>query len=271
MVAEENDFLSLLDRRFHHGGDGFHLRMDSHPATKLPHGLELALDHGLGWLGELWHHASQSLSHHIEVSPAHMEARVVGGLNRIGSIVLRQTERAVNPQYEEWDCTTALLTLQLRSKTLFLAYTTRRGSEIKPCEESVPIEAFLYGPALPLDLAKVVFSGTPLPEYRTFPSPIMYQSGSSFTMKSAELYNLIKQEKIIPLTDGVAPLDELTLSAQAEIEKFLRRIQGEPEAALDDPVPESRPGPEEPDERIRARVGCFAEVGFLSGGHHELY
>ena len=151
---------------------------------------------------------------------------------------------------EEWDCTTALLTLRLKSKTLFVAYTTRGGPQIKPSEESVPIEAFLYGPALPLDLAKVVFSGTPLPEYRTFPSPIMYQSGFSFTMNSGELYNLIKQEKIIPITDGVAPLDELRLSAQAEIEKFLRRIQGEQEDAQDEPIADKRPEPGEPDERI---------------------
>src|SRR5271157_950776 len=78
----------------------------------------------------------------------------------------------------------------------------------------------------------------------------MYQSGFSFTMNSGELYNLIKQEKIISVTDGVAPLDELSPSAQAEIEKFLRRIQGELEVAQDEPIADSRPGPEEPDERI---------------------
>ena len=84
--------------RFHHGGDGLHLRMDSHPATKTSHGLELALDHSLSWLGEPWHHAFQPFSHHIEVSPAHMESRVVGGLRRLRAVVLRQAECAVHSE-----------------------------------------------------------------------------------------------------------------------------------------------------------------------------
>jgi hypothetical protein len=63
-----------------------------------------------------------------------------------------------------FDCTTALLTLKLGSTTLFIAYKTKGGPELKPCQESVPVLGFLCGPWTGDYTGRVMFSGTPLPE-----------------------------------------------------------------------------------------------------------
>ena len=92
VVAEENDLLPSLDLGFHLLGDGFHLRMDSRFIAESLNGLEMILDDGHGWFGELLRFALQAFSLHIEMTPAHMEARVVGGLRQLGAIAIVSRE-----------------------------------------------------------------------------------------------------------------------------------------------------------------------------------
>ena len=60
----------------------------------------MILDHGPGRFGELLRLALQMLSLRIEMPPAHMEARVVGGLRRLGAIAVAHAKCAVHASDE---------------------------------------------------------------------------------------------------------------------------------------------------------------------------
>jgi hypothetical protein len=161
-----------------------------------------------------------------------MESEAVAGDNVTGISVERD---------EKWDRTTTLLTLRLESKTLFLAYTTTGPPPQRPCEATSPVQAFLCGQALPREMESVVFSGTPLPECRTSPVSFMYQWGFSFTLESGGLYNLIKQDKTIPIMAGTVQVVELRPADQALIELFLRAIEDPARRAREEPIESAKP------------------------------
>src|SRR5271157_916922 len=74
--------------------------MSPHLVAESLDGLELILNHSLGRFSELRRLALQTLSLRIEMSPAHMEARVVCGLRRLVAMALRYAKRAVHANDE---------------------------------------------------------------------------------------------------------------------------------------------------------------------------
>src|SRR5271157_4751025 len=74
--------------------------MSPHLVAESLDGLELILNHSLCRFSELRRLALQTLSLRIEMSPAHMEARVECGLRRLVAIALRYAKRVVHANDE---------------------------------------------------------------------------------------------------------------------------------------------------------------------------
>ena len=100
MVAKEKDFLSKLNSRFHHRGNGFHLWVDTDYTTESFDGLKLVFDHGLGRVGEGYRLAIQLGSHGIKISPADVEARVIGHFRSGTLVTLGHTKSAFHSQHQ---------------------------------------------------------------------------------------------------------------------------------------------------------------------------
>jgi hypothetical protein len=99
-----------------------------------------------------------------------------------------------------------------------------------------------------------------LPEYMADSMTIDDRPALAFTLQSGGLYNLTKQEKTIPISNGIRRIGELSPSHQAIIERFLQTIAHPKSSAADEPevaakpaenrVRENQSDREESDDRI---------------------
>ena len=189
---------------------------------------------------------------YLELHPDPNQARIRADLDREGeeqdtalAAEIKATEtpgEGVTVRYSKtFDCTTALLTLKAGSTNLFIAYKTKGGPKLKPCKESVPVLAFLCGPWTGDNTGRVMFPGTPLPEYKADSMTIDDRPALAFTMQSGGLYNLTKQDKSIPISNGTRRIGELSPSHQEIIERFLQTMAHPERSAEEEPQVVAKP------------------------------